>query len=140
MARRFSLALFIIAVATAGDAQDWPEFRGPTGQGHSPERNLPLEWSESRNVVWKTPVPGSGWSSPVVAGGRVWVTTSIERRAGSRGPVAASLRALAFDVVTGKEVVNTEVFKVDRAIEINPKNSRASPTPILDGDRVYRLA
>jgi outer membrane protein assembly factor BamB len=137
MVLHFSLALLIIAVATAGRAQDWPEFRGPTGQGHSPERNLPLEWSESRNILWKVPVPGSGWSSPVVAGGRVWVTTSVESRAGSRGPVTASLRALAFDVATGKEVVNTEVFKVERAIEINPKNSRASPTPILDGDRVY---
>ena len=61
-------------------AQDWPQFRGPTGQGHSAERGLPLEWSESRNIVWKTAVPGNGWSSPVIAGGRVWLTSAIGDR------------------------------------------------------------
>src|SRR5215475_1929947 len=45
-------------------SQDWPEFRGPTGQGHSDERGLPLTWSETRNVRWKTAIPGRGWSSP----------------------------------------------------------------------------
>src|SRR5688572_1610903 len=78
---------------------DWPEFRGPGGQGHSVERGLPLEWGEDKNVAWKTPVAGLGWSSPVVAGGRVWMTTAIDQR-------GISLRALAFDVVTGREVVN----------------------------------
>jgi outer membrane protein assembly factor BamB len=111
--------------------QDWPEFRGPTGQGHSVETDLPLDWSESRNVVWKTPVPGRGWSSPVVAGGQVWVTTATEERG------AASLRALAFDSETGREVVNVEVFRIGGARLTNFKNSHASPTPIIDGDRVY---
>ncbi|MEO8681830.1 MAG: PQQ-binding-like beta-propeller repeat protein [Vicinamibacterales bacterium] len=112
-------------------AQDWPAFRGPDGQGHSPERGLPLEWSETRNISWKTPLPGLGWSSPVVAGGRVWITTAVEQR-------GISLRAMAFDAATGKEVVNVEVFKIGgSARDINPKNSWASPTPIVDGDRVY---
>jgi outer membrane protein assembly factor BamB len=110
---------------------DWPEFRGPGGQGHSVERGLPLEWGEGRNVAWKTPVPGLGWSSPVVAGGRVWITTAIEQR-------GISLRALAFDVASGREVVNVEIFKIPASRrEINPKNSWASPTPVIDGDRVY---
>jgi outer membrane protein assembly factor BamB len=91
---------------------------------------VPIEWSESRNVVWRTPVPGRGWSSPVVAGGRVWVTTAT-----SEG--GASLRALAFDVETGREVVNVEVFRLRSANLSNLKNSHASPTPIVDGDRVY---
>ena len=117
-------------------AQDWPEFRGPTGQGHSSERGLPLEWSESRNVAWKIPVPGNGWSSPVVGGGRVWLTTAVQGGE-ARHSRAVSLRALAFDVVTGREVVNVEIFRVDRPGDINSKNSRASPTPILGGDRVY---
>ena len=116
-------------------AAQWPQFRGPSGQGHASETGLPLEWSESRNVLWKSPVPGRGWSSPSISGGRVWLTTSIEGSEGRRRGL--SLRALAFDVATGREVVNTEVFRVDRPEELNAKNSYASPTPIVDGDRVY---
>ncbi len=124
-------AAFVWLGASAAAAQDWPDFRGPGGQGHSTERGLPLEWSETKNITWKTAVPGLGWSSPVVANGKVWITTAVEQR-------GISLRALAFDVATGREVVNVEVFKIptDRR-DINPKNSWASPTPVLDGDRVY---
>ena len=112
-------------------AQDWPEFRGPDGQGHSAEIVLPLEWSETRNIAWKTPLPGLGWSSPVVAGGRVWITTAVEQR-------GVSLRAMAFDVATGTRGRQRRGVSHRRlAREINPKNSWASPTPIVDGDRVY---
>ncbi len=110
--------------------QEWPAFRGPDGQGHSTEKNLPLEWSEARNVAWKTPLAGLGWSSPVVAGGKVWLTTAVEQR-------GISLRLMGFDVATGREVVNVEVFQIAASRGINPKNSWASPTPIVDGDRVY---
>jgi outer membrane protein assembly factor BamB len=72
----------------------------------------------------------------VVAAGRVWLTTVVESKE-RRGRVSASLRALAFDVATGREVVNVEVFRLDDAGYVNPKNSRASPTPIVDGERVY---
>jgi outer membrane protein assembly factor BamB len=118
-------------------AAQWPEFRGPTGQGLSDEHGLPLDWSESRNVLWKVPVPGAGWSSPVVANGRVWLTTATQTGTGPGRPASVSLRALAIDVSTGREVVNVEVFRVDRPAAINGKNSHASPTPVLDGDRVY---
>ena len=128
----FTLVAFAAPVARgpAAHAEDWPQFRGPGGQGHSAEQGLPLEWSESRNVIWKTPVPGLGWSSPVVAGGRVWLTTATDE------PRPMSLRAIAFDVETGREVVNVEVFQI-RGPLLNPKNSHASPTPIVEGDRVY---
>ncbi len=133
--RRIAISLLLgpIGVALLGvaaRAEDWPQFRGPTGQGHSTERGVPIEWSESRNVIWRTPIPGRGWSSPVVAGGRVWLTTATK---GS----GASLRALAFDAESGREVVNVEVFRIRSADLSNPKNSHASPTPIVDGDRVY---
>jgi outer membrane protein assembly factor BamB len=118
-------------------ADQWPEFRGPTGQGLSDEQGLPLEWGESRNVLWKVPVTGAGWSSPVVSNGRVWLTTAVETGTGKGKPAVVSLRALAIDVSTGREVVNVEVFRVDRPTAINGKNSRASPTPLLDADRVY---
>jgi outer membrane protein assembly factor BamB len=125
-----SLLLALISSAAASHADDWPQFRGPSGQGHSAEAGLPVAWSESQNVVWKTPVPGRGWSSPAVAGGRVWVTTSVNEK-------GASLRAMAFDVASGREAVNVEVFRLRSAELTNPKNSHASPTPIVEGDRVY---
>ncbi len=130
LARNVLLAFLLTLATMVGRAEDWPQFRGPTGQGHSTERELPLEWSESRNVRWKAPVAGRGWSSPVVADGRVWLTTAVK----SGG---ASLRALAFDVETGRELVNVEVFKIRNGDLTNPKNSHASPTPIVEGDRVY---
>src|ERR1700716_3056203 len=99
-----ALPLLFVLTAFAVSAEDWPQFRGPTGQGHSTERQLPIEWSESRNVMWKARGPGLGWSSPVVAGGRVWVTSAIKDRGGS-------LRALAYDLETGRELVNAEVFR-----------------------------
>jgi outer membrane protein assembly factor BamB len=127
------VALWSLFSATS--TAQWPQFRGPTGQGHAAESGLPLEWSESRNILWKTPVPGRGWSSPSIAGGRIWITTAVDNAEGRRGGV--SLRALAYDLATGREVVNTEVFRVDRPEPLNGKNTYASPTPIVDGERVY---
>jgi outer membrane protein assembly factor BamB len=127
----FSLCLVLLASVSGQHPQDWPEFRGPTGQGHSTETNLPLDWSESRNIRWKVPLRGRGWSSPVVAGGKLWMTTAVS------DPDGASLRAISYDVETGAEITNTEVVRLRSAALKNAKNSHASPTPILDGDRVY---
>jgi outer membrane protein assembly factor BamB len=130
MTARCLLILLIFAAPAPASAQ-WPEFRGPGGQGHSSEQGLPLQWGEGKNVAWKTAVPGLGWSSPVVADGRVWLTTAIEQR-------GVSLRVLAFDVASGRELVNVEAFNIpSHRREINPKNSWASPTPVLDNGRVY---
>ena len=125
-----SLLVGLVWAASTVCAEDWPQFRGPSGQGLSADTGLPLAWSETRNVKWKTPVPGRGWSSPVVAGGRVWMTTSVAGK-------GASLRAIAYDVETGREAVNVEVFHLRSAELTNAKNSHASPTPIVDGDRDY---
>jgi outer membrane protein assembly factor BamB len=134
MVRRIlALGLLLLwqPAALAAQTGGWPEFRGRTGQGHSTERDVPLEWSESRNVLWKTPVQGRGWSSPVIERDRVWLTTAINGRGGT------SLRAVAFDVETGREVLNVEVFQLRTSDLLNLKNSHASPTPIVEGDRVY---
>ena len=56
----------------------WPQFRGPGGEGHAAQTGLPLTWSETENVVWKTPIAGSGWSSAVIQGNLVWITTTVE--------------------------------------------------------------
>jgi outer membrane protein assembly factor BamB len=125
-----ALLVLILLMGVALRAEDWPQFRGPTGQGHSAERGLPLDWSETKNIVWKVPVAGSGWSSPVIAGGRIWLTAAVSGR-------GTSLRLVAFNAADGREVVNTEVFHLGAASLPNVKNSFASPTPIVDGDRVY---
>ena len=127
------VTIVCVALTTAHvavSASDWPQFRGPGGQGHSDERGLPADWSETRNIVWKSKVPGLGWSSPVVGGNLVWMTSAT-------GDRDVSLRALAFDVESGREAVNVEVFHLRRPRDINPKNSYASPTPVIDGDRVF---
>lgn len=121
----------ILVVATLAFAEDWPQFRGPTGQGHSTETGLPLNWSDTQNVRWKTPVPGRGWSSPSVAGGRVWLTTAAKE--GGKDV----LRALAYDAATGKEVVNAEVFPVADLGGMHAKNSHASPTALIEDKRIY---
>ena len=125
------LATLVCLTGVAAGAQDWPEFRGPQGQGHSDQRGLPAEWSESHNIQWKTTVPGLGWSSPVIADGRVWVTTAADDDDGG------SLRLVAFDASSGQETLNVEVFHTSDVRSPNPKNSLASPSPIVDGDRVY---
>lgn len=119
----FLLLLCLISVP------DWPQFRGPGGQGVSDERNLPLTWSETKNVRWKVAIPGRGWSSPVIQGDRIWLTTATEE--------GRSLRAIAVDVNTGAIQQNVEVFRLKSAKLMNEKNSFASPTPVIDGDRVY---
>jgi outer membrane protein assembly factor BamB len=92
---------------------------------------LPVQWSESLNVRWKTPVPGRGWSSPVVADGRVWLTTATVVNG------QTSLRLLSFDAESGKPALDLEVFRQRRSELLNAKNSFASPTPVVEGDRVY---
>ena len=128
----------VLALSTVpAVAQDWPQFRGPTGQGHASQTGLPLEWSEATNIVWKVPVPGAGWSSPVVGAGRVWVTAAVDNSTERDRRGGVSLRVLAYDLTTGGLLVDVEVFRTNGDGALNPKNSWASPTPILDGDRVY---
>ena len=110
-------------------AEDWPEFRGPTGQGHSTEAGLPLTWSETSNVKWKTAIPGKGWSSPAILGDRIWLTTATDD--------GKSLRAVCVDRKNGAITQNIGVFRVKNIGPMSPKNSLASPTPVLEGDRVY---
>ena len=126
-------ALALSAVAAA-HASDWPQFRGPTGQGHALDETAPLTWSETENVAWRTPVPGRGWSSPVIAGGLVWLTTAVTGR-----ETGTSLRLLSYDARSGDPFADVEVFAISDTTLLNQKNSFASPTPVLDpnGGRVY---
>lgn len=127
--QRSMRALLFLLLSLPIFAEDWPEFRGPTGQGISAERGLPLDWSETKNVKWKVAIPGRGWSSPAILGDRIWVTTATDD--------GKSLRAICIDRNTGAIQQNIEVFRLKQGALKNGKNSQASPTPVLEGDRIY---
>ncbi|MGL4514724.1 MAG: PQQ-binding-like beta-propeller repeat protein [Lacipirellulaceae bacterium] len=128
----------------------WPEFRGPGGQGVVAE-TAPLVWSEGENVAWRTAIPGRGWSSPVVEGDRVWMTTAIEEAATAEEAEAKiqggttdaalakrlSLLAVSVDRVTGKTADEVKLFEVDSPDAIHSLNSYASPTPVIEAGRLY---
>jgi len=120
-------ALLAAAVAAAGE---WHEFRGPEGAGHAPD-GLPVRWSETENVVWKTPVEGLGWSSPVVTRGRVYLTTATESGEGW------SLRLVCLDAATGATRWSKQLFTTAGSVRMHKKNSHASPTPLVAGERLY---
>jgi outer membrane protein assembly factor BamB len=115
-------------------AEDWSQFRGPEGQGHSSAVGLPTHWTETENVRWKTPIAGKGWSSPITLGNRIFLTTAIPTK-GSH-----SLHAVCLDATTGKIVWDVTVFDSlvpNIAKQIHAKNSHASPTPLTDGEHVF---
>lgn len=124
-----------LLAATAAHAGDWPQFRGPTGQGHAPDEVVPLTWSETENVAWKTAVPGRGWSSPVIVGGLAWLTTAVS----DRDSGTTSLRLLAYGTSSGEATMDVEVLAISNTTLLNQKNSFASPTPVIDadGERIY---
>lgn len=125
---KFTLLALAFAVLplTGGD---WPQFRGPDGQGIARHAQPPLSWAEDRNITWKKKIDGLGWSSPVIGGGKLWLTTATEE--------GKSLRVVALDPETGDRLHDVELFRFEKPPKINEKNSYASPTPILEDDRVY---
>jgi outer membrane protein assembly factor BamB len=127
---------FVTSLALQARAEDWPEFRGPTGQGLYTGKPLPLKWGSDTNVVWKVAIPGRGWSSPVIAGNRIYLTTAVVT---DEMKDHVSLRAMCLDIDSGKTIWEREVFKQDgeTAPMINEKNSHASPTPIVHDKRLY---
>lgn len=116
------------ADAEAVDAE-WPQFRGPTGQGHSAAIGLPVTWSETENIAWKVAIPGRGWSSPVIRGDQIWLTAADEDR--------KTLRALCLDRKSGAIRHNVVVSTPADPGVVHKKNTLASPTPLLEGNRVY---
>jgi outer membrane protein assembly factor BamB len=114
-------------------AADWPEFRGPTGQGIANVRNVPLHWGPESNVVWKTAIPGEGWSSPVLVADKLYLTSATT----DDGPT--SLRALCVNAKDGKLLWNVPVLapEADTTQAKHQKNSLASPTPIVRDGRMY---
>jgi outer membrane protein assembly factor BamB len=115
---------------------EWPEFRGPWGNGHAAAPDdarplgLPLRWSEQENVGWKTPIPHRGWSTPVVLGGQVWLTTATLD--------GHDFFAISVDAETGRIRFNRRLFHADAPEPLgNAVNCYASPTPAIEPGRVY---
>ncbi len=117
-----------LAVTLRAD-EGWTQFRGANGQGHATTQGIPLTWSETENIAWKTAIPGKGWSSPVVLGKQVWLTTALDG--------GKSLRALCVDLDSGAVQHNVEVFTPAEPVPINEKNSHASPSPVVEPGFVY---
>ncbi len=144
---------FVLLVCSAA-ADDWPQFRGPGGQGHCKASGLPLKWSETENVTWKVPVEGCGWSSPVICGDQIWMTTALvtpanpqdaKRKLDALGfPVSNAevsarvvLKAVCVDRRSGRLLRSVRLLDVDEPLQICAVNSYASPTPVIETGRLY---
>ena len=103
------LCAVVTILADVSFAENWPCFRGPTRQGMSHEKDVPLKWSATSNIVWKTPIPGEGWSSPIVFDDRVFLTAATEK--------ATSFRLLCLDRSSG-----TIVWKSVRGHAVNAEH------------------
>lgn len=124
----FSLLLSLTSVPSSAD-DDWTEFRGPRGMGIAANSKPPVEWSESSRVVWKTPLAGKAWSSPVVFDGHIWLTNADE--AGKR------LSVVCLDKATGSLLQERVVFENEKPQFCYPFNSYASSTPVIEAGRLY---
>ena len=145
------LFVFSVALGQAVAEEDWPAFRGPKALGVSDNANLPIEWSDKKNVEWKTAVAGLGWSGPVVHSGRVYLTTAVsdgefeKRKPGlyfggeRREPIKHMhhFLVLCLELATGEFLWQKEVLAARPLTPIHVKNSYAAETPVTDGERVY---
>lgn len=122
--------LTVCQASLAGAAEtNWPQFRGPRGDGQSPNKGLPLTWSENENIRWKTPIPGKAWSSPVVWNDQIWVTNATED--------GKQLSAVCVDAASGRIVHNVVVFAPESPQYCHNYNSYASSTPVIEQGRIY---
>ncbi|MGA2499050.1 MAG: PQQ-binding-like beta-propeller repeat protein [Tepidisphaeraceae bacterium] len=129
-------------IALAGD---WPQFRGPTGDGVAQAKGLPLTWSPTENVAWKTAIPGRGRSSPVILGDRIFLTTAVETniRRFNDGPDAmqqaerAVIGVVCLDRATGKQLYHVDLLPLDKPAPVNWLNTYATPTPVVEPGRLY---
>ena len=129
MAVKLPFLLLMLSLPLMRGAENWPQFRGPEGTGHSDARGLPIRWSETRNVVWKTAIHDRGWSSPVIYGKQIWLTSADK---GGR-----ELFVLCIDRDTGRIIRDWKLFDVAQPQFVHPFNTPASPTPVIEEGRVY---
>ena len=124
----FILLLLLLISFSAAQAQNWPGWRGPNGDGSSSETNLPVKWDSVTNVVWKTSVPGKGYSSPVIWNDKLFITTAIQE--------TQEKILLCYDNRSGKLLWQKTVLKSPFEGK-HDNNSYASGTPATDGTKIY---
>ena len=140
----FTLAATLL-LAASSYSLDWPQFRGPSGNGSAPQADPPITWSETNNITWKVPITGRGRSSPITIGEHIWLTTAVEQgvvRTNIRSDdmqIAehVSLRAVCLARNTGKSLWETTLFDVPHPDPVHWLNSWATPTPVAEPARVY---
>ncbi|MDF1813519.1 MAG: PQQ-binding-like beta-propeller repeat protein [Verrucomicrobiales bacterium] len=126
----FRSGLFWFASVFSCLASDWQEWRGPTRNGHAATgENPPTQWSETKNIKWKTPVPGRGHSSPTVIENQIILTTADEQ--------AQTQMVLSFDRNNGRQQWQTVVHQGNLPERIHKKNTHASPTATCDGEKIF---
>jgi len=128
---RRCVVLLVIGLLTQSirGGDNWPDFRGPACNGRSDSVGLPIEWSETQNVKWKTPIHDLGWSSPVVWGDQIWLTTADKE--------GHQMYAVCVSFETGRIIYDVKVFEEKEPQKINRRNSYATPSPVVEPGRVY---
>lgn len=150
---RLLLLLPLTFISHAVAAENWPEWRGPDGQGNLGAKELPAIWSETSGIAWKTPLPGKGHSTPVLWGDHIWLTTAIEKPATKEETekrlkantgdqpltvlASVSLRAICLDKNSGKILRDVEMLNVKEPQWVHQLNSYASPSPVIEEGRLY---
>lgn len=147
----FGLSLGFFAIATASRAENWPQWRGPSGDGHCAEKNLPTTWSAESGLAWKTEIKGRGMSTPVIWGDKIFVTTMTGDVPMGKGPTEGGMNqdplpnspefdvhlfVLCYDKKDGKLLWEQEV-KTEQVIATHKRHNLATPSCVTDGERVY---
>lgn len=123
------LSCLLLFASTADAANNWPQFRGPSGDGLAVNAKLPVEFGENSKLKWKVAIAGKGWSSPVVWGKQIWLTTATED--------GKQMFGVCLDRDSGKEIHNLLIFENEKPRFCHPTNSYASPTPVIEEGRIY---
>ena len=128
--KSFGLLILLFGFVNAMSQENyWTQFRGTLLNGISEEKNLPVEWDDSTNVIWETRIEGKGWSSPVVYGDQIWVTTATTD--------GKKMFAVCVDFKTGNLLYNILLFSQDTIYKKHSVNTYATPTPCIEKGRVY---